>query len=191
MWSLMQARRTLPCAVAEWCSASAWWAGGQAVGSLGGCFVPSRKPPGAVGWLGDASTVPVAISSGRQNHVGFEAGCIWTLPAKVAVVDGTEGRTARSIPIMSVCISMSHQPWKYVKLARGLLQVIAGYRRLSLLVLSWLSACLEHFTGREGWGMGWHGGSGSGCAVVWFIFRPNKSGADRHDETGTANGPGP
>lgn len=39
--------------------------------------------------------------------------------------------------------------------------------------------------------MEWHGGSGSGCAVVWFIFRPNKSGADRHDETGTVDGPGP
>lgn len=42
---------------------SRMWLGGR-------CFVPSRKPPGAVGSLGDASTVPVAIGSGRQNHVG-------------------------------------------------------------------------------------------------------------------------
>lgn len=45
--------------------------------------------------------------------------------------------------------------------------------------------------GKRGWGSGSHSRSTSGCAVVWFIFRPNKSGADRHDETGTADSPGP
>lgn len=54
----------------------AWWldgTDGQAAGTMGGCFIPSRKPPGAVGSRGDASTRSVATKVDRQSHAG------WTL----------------------------------------------------------------------------------------------------------------
>lgn len=57
---------------------SRMWLGGR-------CFVPSRKPPGAAGSLGDASKVPVAIGSGRQNHVGSRL-CALDIASRKAAV---------------------------------------------------------------------------------------------------------
>lgn len=58
--------------IVAWC-----WMGRQRAIILGGCFIPSRKPPGAAGLrtlLMDALTRSVATTkagSGRQSHVWF------------------------------------------------------------------------------------------------------------------------
>lgn len=78
---------------------------------------------------------------------------------------------------------------KYMTACSGCPGCLSGC--LAVCPSFWLPGRLSVCDRERGWANRVASGcSESGCGLV-FIFRPNKSGADRHDETGAVDGPGP
>lgn len=155
--------------------------GRQAAGSLGrvgGCFIPSRKPPGAVGSPGDASSVPVATGGDRQDHARSRLCgiCVHTRTHASTRTRGRHGDGQQTAARDGYTHSRLH--------SQSTTSTHSSRPQIT-------TASPGTLHGKRGWGSRPHSRSTGGCAVVWFIFRPNKSGADRHDETGTADSPGP